>query len=1462
MANFLEYIASHDDLIAAFGPNAAAGQAHFETDGRREGRTVTFDALAYIASHADLADLFGADRTMGAQHFITDGRREGRTVTFDAFLYLASNRDLLVAFGADTGLSAQHFITNGRFEGRRFDFDALSYLAANTDLIAAFGMNAAMAAQHFVTDGFREGRATSFDALSYLAANTDLIAAFGMNAALATQHYVTNGFAEGRATTFDAERYLAGNPDLIAAFGANTALATQHFVTDGFREGRTLAETAAIERTATNPAGETLFGLRDADRLVGGPGPDRLDGGGGDDDLTGGGGPDVFVLNAAAMRAGDLDVVRDFDPAEGDRVELGVFGPTSVEDAPGGVLARFAVAGGEARVLFAGLRADDLGAAVAQQGTEGDDVLVARAGVTAMLGLRGADVITGGAGAVRMLGGPGADRYVVTEVPADGLPDRVGDFGIGDRVALAGLLAGRDYDDVTDVLEVQRRDGSNMAIMLRDPASGPATPLIVLEAMPESAFARAAANPSRFLTEITDAARSQHGGAFGSPEGVQNNEDVIFSYVTAAALSPDGTTVYYAGGQVNINNVIATDVEADITAVVDDELRAMFDAIDAMEAALAAAYPNASASDIDLLLAGVRSQLESDIGFAIESATFTVQDNIFLDGDFIILDSIDTSDLRGLSARSLTRDGTERTLAAEDALAALPQRSTFTDVDLAVTLDEQFAIIGAQRASGGRPGVTLVDFRGGAPVETALTGMGSRGVFALEPGDPLAGRTPSLAYVRPESDVASAIVLRDLATGVETTPLADLADGAKLASEWLALSADGRAIGFSTDRRLTGDDMDDFFDLYGRDLDTGALFLISRGVEDRDVRAATFGATMDDELLVAEVGGEVLLFDLPAARMGVGGAVRLEDILPAPGDLEVSDGFGDSPEEIVGGVEQSTDGARAVAAGAGGRVIAYLTAPTVGDFFSGDVSALSVVDLRTGERQLIDAVVDDGNFGLDGFGNNSGFNNTIRLSQDGSVLAYTETFFVDSAETEVLVTDELFFGAPVDVSDIAAAALKTPAFVDGASRVDSVIDASDDSDWFLLPVGADAEGLVVRLTDPPGDAPPAGATLQIHRGRGPDSLIFKSAGPAVADARVAVFANTDFVDDRPDNSASEAPNLVASLGALGVTADRFTGTDAAALSAALAGRDAVVIPELENDAFIPDAAAAAVLRGFVEGGGALIVNGRGGNQDEAFLNAVFGFSLVDGGSFSGDETITRLAGAAGSAYADDAQPLLARSASASQQLASLPDGATPIYAIDDAVMVWEAPVGDGRVAFLAYDWFDAPPNSAAASGWLQALESALQGPPAAPHAIVDGAGAADQPLYARVAGATGDYRLEVIAEQRPGDDIDSDAFLFSGRPRTEALNPDEEHFYRLLPAAPDADRVTFTFTPTPDLLGDSLDSAIVTLHAADGAALINAVVRAGDDDPVTFVAPAAVETLFFSIEGFVDPSGGYTLELL
>jgi hypothetical protein len=101
------------------------GADHYITQGRFEGRFVSFDGLGYIASYGDLVQAFHEqvaatpNPDIGANHYILAGYAEHRaTDLFDAGQYLANYADLQAAFGVNTEAATIHYITSGYFEGR------------------------------------------------------------------------------------------------------------------------------------------------------------------------------------------------------------------------------------------------------------------------------------------------------------------------------------------------------------------------------------------------------------------------------------------------------------------------------------------------------------------------------------------------------------------------------------------------------------------------------------------------------------------------------------------------------------------------------------------------------------------------------------------------------------------------------------------------------------------------------------------------------------------------------------------------------------------------------------------------------------------------------------------------------------------------------------------------------------------------------------------------------------------------------------------------------------------------------------------------------------------------------------------------------------------------------------------------------------------------------------------------
>jgi hypothetical protein len=120
--NPAQYLASHPDLIAAFGYDLAAATQHYEVFGMAENRGLdTFDELRYLASYGDLIEVIGFNPELATEHYVVFGASEGRvTNVFNPVSYLNTYEDLRAAFGTDLVAATQHYIQNGFSEGRVF----------------------------------------------------------------------------------------------------------------------------------------------------------------------------------------------------------------------------------------------------------------------------------------------------------------------------------------------------------------------------------------------------------------------------------------------------------------------------------------------------------------------------------------------------------------------------------------------------------------------------------------------------------------------------------------------------------------------------------------------------------------------------------------------------------------------------------------------------------------------------------------------------------------------------------------------------------------------------------------------------------------------------------------------------------------------------------------------------------------------------------------------------------------------------------------------------------------------------------------------------------------------------------------------------------------------------------------------------------------------------------------------
>ena len=213
-------------------------------------------------------------------------------------------------------------------------------------------------------------------------------------------------------------------------------------------------------------------------------------------------------------------------------------------------------------------------------------------------------------------------------------------------------------------------------------------------------------------------------------------------------------------------------------------------------------------------------------------------------------------------------------------------------------------------------------------------------------------------------------------------------------------------------------------------------------------------------------------------------------------------------------------------------------------------------------------------------------------------------------------------------------------------------------------------------------------------------------GASASGSSSALFIDTAYVDYLPADTGSEAANLEATIDFIGAPATTFTGITGVEWTAAIAGKNTLLIPELNADLFAAlDAAAVTAITNFVNGGGTLIVI-------EApvipLLNGVFGFTIAT----AIDTGPANLAAAAiGTPFAGGPASLLNLSATGALSIASLPVGSRAIYVDStnaDSSWVTVIPVGSGQIVHIGWDWFNAAPVGANDGGWVDVLGRALQ----------------------------------------------------------------------------------------------------------------------------------------------------------
>ena len=163
-----------------------------------------FDSEYYYAKYEDLQKAFGNNPEKLYNHWNTYGKKEGRSPSpvYDPDFYLNNNSDLKAAFGKNYAALYEHFVTYGINEFRKSApiYDGGFYKSHYADLQKAFGNNSVSYINHFMQYGMKEGRQASsdFNVNDYKDRYKDLRNAFGNNLKSYFYHYMEYGINEKR----------------------------------------------------------------------------------------------------------------------------------------------------------------------------------------------------------------------------------------------------------------------------------------------------------------------------------------------------------------------------------------------------------------------------------------------------------------------------------------------------------------------------------------------------------------------------------------------------------------------------------------------------------------------------------------------------------------------------------------------------------------------------------------------------------------------------------------------------------------------------------------------------------------------------------------------------------------------------------------------------------------------------------------------------------------------------------------------------------------------------------------------------------------------------------------------------------------------------------------------------------------------------------------------------------------
>ncbi len=294
MFNSTYYSDCYPDLKAAFGYNEDLLRNHFESCGKKEGRTGSpiFDPVYYMNKYPDIKNAFGNDYVAAYNHFVMFGAIEGRQGSkyADSNYYLKTYNDLLRTFYSSKTKALAHFMDCGINEERQgsseffsvdyknsttpyyrkhlgndymkymaldnggkpiidnnidisvYMFDPKYYYDKYEDLRTVIGWDEEALRQHFEDFGKKEGRQGSiiFDPVYYLNEYQDIKNSFGNDYVSAYNHFVMFGAVEGRSGSEELQvgKYLDNYIDLQETFGSYYTKAIQHYILFGKNEGR------------------------------------------------------------------------------------------------------------------------------------------------------------------------------------------------------------------------------------------------------------------------------------------------------------------------------------------------------------------------------------------------------------------------------------------------------------------------------------------------------------------------------------------------------------------------------------------------------------------------------------------------------------------------------------------------------------------------------------------------------------------------------------------------------------------------------------------------------------------------------------------------------------------------------------------------------------------------------------------------------------------------------------------------------------------------------------------------------------------------------------------------------------------------------------------------------------------------------------------------------------------------